>query len=308
MRHIYWVKNRCREEALKYTTRTAFNKNSMGAYLSAQRNGWLDEICQHMNVLRTKWNKELSKKEALKYNSRTEFHDKCGSAYLFANKNNFLDEICQHMIIVGSMKKRCIYAAEFYDGFAYIGLTYNFNKRIAKHLSDKKSQIFCHIQKSGQNPIFKQLTEYIDIKYAQQNEQCYVDKYSKNGWYILNIAKTGAIGGSQLKWTKDKCQQEAIKYKTKTDFQKNACGAHTAAYRNGWLNEICSHMKTTNKPKGFWNKVMCQQEALKYKTRKEFQINASTSYRIACENDWLNEICRHMPINIKKIKKCNKLK
>lgn len=245
-RHSYWIKDRCQKEALKYNTRTEFNQSSMGAYLSAQRNGWLDEICQHMDVLRIKWDKELCRQEALKYTSRTEFHSKCGSAYGFATQYGFLNEICQHMITVGSMKKRCIYVAEFPDGFVYVGLTYNFNKRTARHLVDKKSQIFGHVRIFGHNPFFKQLTDYVDIESAQQNEQYYVNDYRANGWQVLNIAKTGAIGGSRTKWTKETCQIEALKYQTKSEFQKNSCGAHTAAYRNGWLNDICSHMTVTN--------------------------------------------------------------
>ena len=44
----YWTKEKCLEESLKYTTRTIFNKEAKGAYLSAYRNGWLHEICSHM--------------------------------------------------------------------------------------------------------------------------------------------------------------------------------------------------------------------------------------------------------------------
>jgi len=250
MRHLYWVRDRCQKEALKYNTRTEFNQYSMGAYLSAQRNGWLDGICQHMNVLRIKWNKELCRKEALKYTSRTEFHRECGSAYGFGIQYDFLDEICQHMITVGSMKKRCIYAAEFPDNFVYVGLTYNFNKRTARHLVDEKSQIYNHIRIHKHNPIFKQLTDYINIESAQQNEENYVNEYRTNGWQILNIAKTGAIGGNSTKWTKELCQTEAFKYKTKSEFQKNSCGAHTASYRYGWLDEVCLHMVKTK----YWYK------------------------------------------------------
>lgn len=45
----YWTKERCYQEALKYKTRMEFCKNSGGAYVAATRNGWLDEICSHMN-------------------------------------------------------------------------------------------------------------------------------------------------------------------------------------------------------------------------------------------------------------------
>ncbi|MCK9416704.1 hypothetical protein M0Q97_08625 [Candidatus Dojkabacteria bacterium] len=44
-------------------------------------------------------------------------------------------------------------------------------------------------------------------------------------------------------WTKEKCQDEALKYNNKTDFRKNSRIIYDYSYRKGWLNEICSHMK-----------------------------------------------------------------
>jgi hypothetical protein len=44
----YWTKELVQLEALKYTTRTAWQDGSKGAYLAALRKGWLDECCRHM--------------------------------------------------------------------------------------------------------------------------------------------------------------------------------------------------------------------------------------------------------------------
>lgn len=59
----------------------------------------------------------------------------------------------------------------------------------------------------------------------------------------------------RLKWTIDRCREEAIKYnsydlckkeankyKTRNEFKRKSCGAYTFSYRNGLLDEICSHM------------------------------------------------------------------
>jgi len=47
----YWNdKDRCSEEALKYRTRTEFKRKSQGAWASAHKNGWFDDITKHMNV------------------------------------------------------------------------------------------------------------------------------------------------------------------------------------------------------------------------------------------------------------------
>jgi hypothetical protein len=45
----YWTIERCHEEALKYSTRSNFRRDS-NSYKAAQRNGWLDHICSHMKI------------------------------------------------------------------------------------------------------------------------------------------------------------------------------------------------------------------------------------------------------------------
>ena len=49
---IYWTKEKCKIESLKYISRYSFQKNSSGAYSSARKNKWLDEICYHMKSKR----------------------------------------------------------------------------------------------------------------------------------------------------------------------------------------------------------------------------------------------------------------
>lgn len=44
----YWDYGRCKQEALKYITKNEFRVKSNGAYCSARRNLWLNEICSHM--------------------------------------------------------------------------------------------------------------------------------------------------------------------------------------------------------------------------------------------------------------------
>ena len=91
---VYWNKERCRLEALKYSNRTDFSKQSNGAYSAALKRGWLDEICQHMVIRwQYKWDKESCRKEALKYTTRTEFQHNSSGAYTAALKQGWLDEI-----------------------------------------------------------------------------------------------------------------------------------------------------------------------------------------------------------------------
>ena len=43
-------------------------------------------------------------------------------------------------------------------------------------------------------------------------------------------------------WTKEKCQQEAFKYDTRTKFNKGCISAYNYARSNNFLDEICQHM------------------------------------------------------------------
>ena len=90
------VKENCLAEALKYNTRRAFSKGSAGAYASAKRKEWLDDICQHMamNVPQGFWNKkENCHAQALKYNSRSEFRKKCKNGFNAAVRKGWIDEV-----------------------------------------------------------------------------------------------------------------------------------------------------------------------------------------------------------------------
>ena len=94
-------------------------------------------------------------------------------------------------------------------------------------------------------------------------------------------------------WTKEACIKEAQKYKTVTKWQK--CGKGSGpAYLNGWIKDCTKHMDILNQPK--WDKNACKLEALKYKSRQEWRDKQSRSYSKSCENGWLNEFTKHMPL------------
>ena len=61
------------------------------------------------------------------------------------------------------------------------------------------------------------------------------------------------------KWNFKAVNNEAAKYETKSDFVNNSPGAYDSAHRNGWLNEVCSHMERKKK----WTKKKLISEAKK---------------------------------------------
>jgi len=100
-------------------------------------------------------------------------------------------------------------------------------------------------------------------------------------------------------WTKEKCQEVALKCKTKTEFNKKYSTASELSFKKGWLNEFCLHMKIKYKPYGYWTKEKCQEEALKYKTKSEFVKNSGSAYNVVYKNNWMRELCSHIKSNKK---------
>lgn len=240
------------------------------------------------------WTKEKCKEEALKYNGRAEFKKKSGGAYNASIKNGWLDELCEKMFYVGNRFKRCVYIYEFCDKSVYVGLTYNIEERDRKHKRAKDSMVFRYIQKTGFIPKLTH-TDYMEVDDAKLKEGVIVENFRNNGYKILNVSKTGGVGGGYLKWTFEKCKEEALKYNSRKEFVINNNSAYNSAKRYGWLNIVCSHMNTKErKHKGYWTKEKCKEEALKYELRNKLYKGSPGAYMAMLKNNWLEQICFSM--------------
>jgi hypothetical protein len=96
----FWVFERCKEEALKYNSKSDWAKNSSSSYDAAKKNGWFDECTKHMVELQKPsgfWTLERCKEEALKYNTRNEWREKGKNSYQAAMSAKFLDKCTSHM-------------------------------------------------------------------------------------------------------------------------------------------------------------------------------------------------------------------
>jgi superfamily II DNA or RNA helicase len=82
------------------------------------------------------------------------------------------------------------------------------------------------------------------------------------------------------KWTLDSVSAEALKYKTKKEFQKGSIGAYAWALRNNKIDKITSHMVSS---KINWTKKLIFDIIKKYKTLNEFRKNDRLAYYKARE-------------------------
>ena len=67
-----------------------------------------------------------------------------------------------------------------------------------------------------------------------------------NGW-LDEICSHMTKPSPKRKWTKEKCHQVALKYKTAKEFRQKERSVYATALRFGWLDEICSHLVFVSK-------------------------------------------------------------
>jgi hypothetical protein len=90
------------------------------------------------------------------------------------------------------------------------------------------------------------------------------------------------------------CKSESLKHTSKKDWIEKSEPTYNAALRNGWLNELTTHM-SGNKNKKHWhilNNVLM--ESKKYKRKSDWKRGSGGSYYAALVHGWLEECSKHM--------------
>ena len=100
-------------------------------------------------------------------------------------------------------------------------------------------------------------------------------------------------------WSKESLKKEALKYKTRTEFQNNCSGAYKESAKRGVLDKVCSHMTPLKKPAGYWTEETISKEAKKHTTRLNFHRTATSAYIAANRLGILDKVCSHMKNKIK---------
>jgi hypothetical protein len=127
--------------------------------------------------------------------------------------------------------------------------------------------------------------QYDTLKdFREKNGSAY--KIASNRGILDNITKH--IPRPKV-WTYDEAKQEAEKYDSFSDFQKNS-PAFSQSYKNGWTNEFKEFLKLK---KGEWEKYtkdMVISDVAKSHNRVEFREKFPISYRAARNRGWYDEV------------------
>lgn len=223
----------CKELIGKYTYLNDFTKKESGAYTTIIFNKWHDLL---KNLKRTQkpsgyWTYNRCKKHALKHTRRQDMDD-VPRHYIY--KYGWY-ELLDHMVRLPTLGTRYVYVFEFEDNHAYIGLSYNTDKRKSDHLSSTStSSVRTHIEETNSKYKFKVLTEALNMKDSSHEERRYIDEYKRNGWVVLNKNKGGSLGGGKKKYTYKQCKDKVSEYKTLKDFTLQENGYYSRIKLEKW--------------------------------------------------------------------------
>lgn len=304
----YWnVIENVIEESRKYHTRVDFLMGSPSAYATAKRSGlfgkmpWLSAT---INKPFGYWKiKRNVFSEAKKFKYKSDFHRTASAAYNSARKNGWLEEMIwfKHKNIErapkGSVHVVYVYIDEIHK-FAYVGATNDIVRRDTEHRQRKDDPVYQHFERHHLTiPNYKIIIDGLTIDERQREERIWSLYYKDVLHYKMlnNVNLTGinigSIGSLASKWTKSNIIKEALKYKSPTDFCRNASGAYDAAVRYKMLNiETFPWFYEKRKPTRWWNdKERVFEESRKYQTFDEFFNNSQGAWSSAQKHGWLKE-------------------
>jgi predicted GIY-YIG superfamily endonuclease len=303
------------EIASGYTTMKVFRKEERKVYNVINKRGLIDKLCGHMKRERTPvgvLTKEHCRLTAQDYHTRKEFLRGASKEYWASQRHGWLDDICSHMKPVGNKYWRKIYVFTFRDGYAYVGLAQDPDRRYRDHTrTDDRSPVYRHIKSTGIIPEFELLTDWLHKDVASVEEEEYRKKYAADGWKMLNRTKCGSLGKpTETFYTHERLVAEISKYEYHEDFKKGSYNYYSYLVNHHLLKKYCSCLKRRNTPHSYWTLKRSIETAKKCKTRMELLKKYSGAYEVLRNAGLLKQLLplnKGLPkeIHIARIKECS---
>ena len=298
----YWTKARCREEALKYSSKKEFLNGCHAAHAAAAKRGWLDEytwlIDKRVDIIKDKIDSVyvyIFEETKAAYVGRTLMRRqrKRDKEHIFnQDSDNVARYAKEHHVSVPKMQileseltleeglKREDYWRNWYEQQGYTMLN-----KSATGIGKGSLGAISH-GKWSRKRCYKEAQKYKSISEFENANASACIAARRNGWlddYVWFIKLW------EQKWNKNACYEEAKKYKTRTEFQKGSPSAYSKALKKGWIDEYTWMTSRQQKPMNYWNKETCYEEAKKYTSRKNFEDHCKGGYLKAVKNGWIDD-------------------
>ena len=296
----YWTKERVAEESKKYKNRGEFHDYSGTAYGKARVNGWLDEFtwlkderidfsndkidCVYAYEFKDYNAVYVGRTLVKRLKDRHYEHiiTESDAVYLFAKDKNIsipdIKVLESGLTVTDGVEKEGFYL-ERYKNDGWNILNRAKTGSIGKIGSIKWSKKTC-LEEAGKYKTRGEFAEMSAGAYEVARQNGWLDNYT---WFEERQKPAGY-------WDDfDKCYQTALTCKTKTEFIKKHNRAYVVARNNDWLKHYTwfNIRRTAHNKK--WTHDTVISEAKKYKTKKDFSLNARGAYKVALQNKWLNE-------------------
>ena len=196
----YWTKKRCKEEALRFDTRSEFSKGAISAYGSARNNGWLEECCSHMPPASKPngyWTKKRCEEDALRFDTHKEWRKNSPVAYITSVKNGWMDDVAPHQTFSNKPAGYWTLALCLEESSKYNTLTEWSRGHAASYVAARK---------------------------AGYSSRC-----------TGHMEKADHPHGH---WTEKRYTADAAKYNSRNKWKKNSRGASAACYRDGNMDKV----------------------------------------------------------------------
>ena len=283
----YWNSfQHCKDEAVKYETKSVWQERSPVSYRHALKNDWLDKCSSHMAQKKKPngyWTLALCKEKARLFKTKVEWRLTHPISYGKANKQKWLTQCCEHMELKGMWFGPASILEAILSHDVRYELEYRFKDtaEIARRpfdffLPDYNLVIEFH----GEQHLIGWGRKDSDAQSIQARD------LFKKTW-----AKEHGINYLEIKQWEIKSKVEIFERvikELKSITKKN--GVSIPLIRRGLTKSEL--LKVKNRLK--WTKEACFSEAKKYRTLKEWQLGSASSYQAAFKKDWLGECSSHM--------------
>lgn len=250
----YWTEERVFEEAKKYNTKAEFKKNNTTAYYKAIKNKWIDNMdwlidgrvklftdkidCVYKYYFEETNSIYVGRTIQRKTRHNRHIDDENDAVAKHARENGFAVpqmEIIEDNLTIEEGQKQEIFWINFYKEKGYNILNKNRGGAIGTIAFGKWTK----------EKAFEEAKKYRTKKEFQKGCSRAYQVAWKNNWlkdftHFLNGNEISAK--NKTIWTYEKCEKEALKYKTKKDFREKSPKAYCASVKHKYI-ELFSHFQ-----------------------------------------------------------------